>query len=993
MPKDNKNEKAEVSRRDFLVGAGAVVVSGAVGAGILAGCGGGETTTVTSTTTKTVTSTVSGGGATATVTSTVTQQVGTVTSTVTTGGTVTKTVTSTVTSGTGGGGLEPAFEPEVTTIKRSNSDGRNLSSNETKNGKLVRIRPLHYDDQYTVAELDPMIGARALKAQNNKTFDMPLKSLLSRYHHTYKKRVYSPNRILYPLQRVDWEPGSGDPSKTNPQNRMKSKYKRISWDTATTIIANEINRITQKYTPWAILCCMDAHGETKTIHAKHGCGMRLLRLYNNGYTQQMRNPDSWEGWYWGAKHFWGDGWQGQCKQVGPLYSDIIKNTKMCIYEGHDPATQVGCYFGEFPSLFYRWFQEAGGFILSITPELNYDSQVKCRPYIGKWVPVYENTDDALHLAIAYVMITENKYDQEYLNNHSVGFDQFKAYVLGQEDGIPKTPAWAAPICGVTEWTIKAIARRWAAVPTTTCHREGGPQRGPYSHEHARLEAYIMGMQGLGKPGQHSYATPHGMPRWTKNLTGGGASFASGFAYAGWAGAEDPQIKQHIAKCLVHEAILKGTFENPFSWMGTTLLRAPVEDQFQRYYYPIPADEGGSLIHMIWIDSPCNTTCWNNGNMYIEAYRAPQIEFVLGQHPWLENDMLLCDIIIPSNTKYEEEDIQGVVDEFAFAYLAYEAQSIKPIGESKSDMECVATIAEKLGANVLNDFMGGRTAAEWLRRGFDNSGAADFISFEEWKSKQYFTRPSAPDWENDKAGLIDFYNDPTSDPIKLPSGKLEYYSQRLAEAFPDDKERNPVAKYIIGGPASEGWYHDESLYGERCKKYPLLVISNHPRWRFHAQFDDIPWFRELPDARIKGYDGYMYESTWINPEDAAKYGIKTGDIIKIWNERGIVLGGAYVTELVMPGNIRQDHGARLDPINTTGPHSGWIDRSGANNLISPIHTSSPYATGMVVCGFLVQIAKLEPNEMEQWRQQYPEAFARDYDPAYGPLFSGWVEGGM
>jgi trimethylamine-N-oxide reductase (cytochrome c) len=92
---------------------------------------------------------------------------------------------------------------------------------------------------------------------------------------------------------------------------MKSKFKRISWDTATTIIADEIKRIKTKYTPWAILCCMDAHGETKTIHAKHGCGMRLLRQYNNGYTQQMRNPDSWEGWYWGAKHFWGDGWQGQ----------------------------------------------------------------------------------------------------------------------------------------------------------------------------------------------------------------------------------------------------------------------------------------------------------------------------------------------------------------------------------------------------------------------------------------------------------------------------------------------------------------------------------------------------------------------------------------------------------------------------------------------------------------------------------------------------------
>jgi len=982
----DKKERGEVSRRDFLIGAGAVVVGGAVGAGIaypLASGGDGEVTTVTSVKTvpTTVTTTATGGAG------------ATVTETVGAGATVTAPgSTVTITQPGGDGAVEPAFELETTFLKRSNSDGRNASACEVKNGKIVRIRPHHWDDEYTEAELKPIRGARAITAMNGHTFDVPLKSLLSFYHTTFKKRVYSPNRILYPLQRVDWEPG-GDITKTNPQNRGKSKYKRISWDEATDIISSEIKRITNTYTPWAILCQMDAHGETKQIHAKHGCGMRLLRQYNDGYTQQMRNPDSWEGWYWGAKHFWGDGWMGQCKQVGPLYSDILKNARMCIYEGHDPATQVGCYFGQFPSLFYFWFQEAGGFILSIAPDLNFDSAVKCRPYIGKWIPVLGNTDIALHLAIAYHWLDKGTYDQEYLDTHSVGFDSFKSHVLGEDDGIPKTPAWAAPICGVTEWTIKAMATEWANKPTTTCHREGGPQRGAYSHETARIEAYCMGMQGLGKPGQHSYATPHGMPRWEMALNANGARFASGFAYAGWAGAEDPQIKQHIAKNLIHEAILKGTVENPFSWMGTTLLRAPVEDQFQRYYYPIPASEGGSLIHMVWTDAPCNTVCWNNGFHYIEAYRSPQIEFFLGQHAHMENDMLLSDIIMPVNTKYEEEDIQGVSDEFAFSYLMYEGKAIESVGESKSDLEAVEAVAAKLGEDVRSNFMGGKTVAEWVKAGFDNSGAQDLISFEDWKAKQYFTQPAADDWQDDKAGLIDFYNDPDSDPIGLPSGKLEYYSERLAEAFPDDKERNPSAKYVCGGPASEGWYHDESLYGERCKTYPIICESNHPRWRFHAQFDDVPWFREIATGRIKGYDGYMYESTWINPETAAQYGIETGDIIKMWNERGTVLGGAYVTERVRPGMARQDHGARLDLINSSGPESTWIDRAGSNNLITPLRVSSPNATGMVVQGFLIQIEKLDPAEMEGWRKQYPEAFARDYDPAYGPLFTGWVEGGM
>jgi trimethylamine-N-oxide reductase (cytochrome c) len=987
-----------VSRRDFLVGSGTVVVGGAIGAGILSSCKGDEKT-VTVEKTKTVTTTVGGPGA-----STVTN---TITSTVGAGATVTETKTVTSTATGPGGALEPWQEPEVTTVKRSNSDGRNLSHNEVKHGRLVRIRPLHYDDQYTEAELKPIRGARAITAQNNKKFDMPMKSLLSRYHHTYKKRVYSPNRILFPLQRVDWEPG-GDPAKTNPQNRMKSKYKRISWDTATTIITDEIKRITAKYTPWAILCCMDAHGETKTIHAKHGCGMRLLRQYNNGYTQQMRNPDSWEGWYWGAKHFWGDGWIGQCKQVGPLYSDIARNTDMVILWGHDPCTQTTCYFGAFPGLLYYWFQDCGIFLLHISPDLNFTGQSFNRFGKGKWLPVLANTDDALNLAVAYVWFTENTFDKDYLETHSVGWEKYRDYVLGNEDGIPKTPAWASDKCCVAEWTIKALAREWASKATSTAHREGGPMRGPYAADKARIEAYNMGLQGLGKPGQHSYATPHNSPRWVKTFSSSAANWSGGFRFAGWPGAEDEMIKQHISRCLVHQAILYGTPEKPVSWYGTSLLAAPVEDQFERYYYPIPADQGGSIIHMIWTDSPCNTGCWNNGFLTIKAWRQPQIETVVGQHIWLENDMLLCDIILPVCTKFENEDLRGVNDEFSFSFLVYEKPACPRIGESMSDMEIVAEMADILGTK--SEFMNGRmTVAEWLQYGFEKSGAADLISFEEWKEKQYITAPAADDWQEDKAGLIDFYNNPASDPIRLPSGKLEYYSQRLAEHFPDDNERNPVAKYVIGGPGGSGedeqgkhdvaadiigWTHDESveveLGAERCKRYPLVCQNNHPRWRFHVQFDDVPWFREIDSGKMTGYDGYQYESVWLHPETCAARGIKHGDIVKIYNNRGIVLAIAYMTEKVIPGNARIDHGARIDPIATDVENDIWIDRGGSPNLITPRNPVSKNCTGHCVSGYLVEVEKLEPSEMEEWRQKYPDAFARDYDPAYGVLFSAWIE---
>ena len=91
------------------------------------------------------------------------------------------------------------------------------------------------------------------------------------------------------------------------------------------------------------------------------------------------------------------------------------------------------------------------------------------------------------------------------------------------------------------------------------------------------------------------------------------------------------------------------------------------------------------------------------------------------------------------------------------------------------------------------------------------------------------------------------------------------------------------------------------------------MSNHPRWRMHAQGDDITWTREIATMKITGPDGYQYEPVWLNPAEAEARGIAHGDIVKIFNERGIVLGGAYVTERLMPGVAYMDHGARWDPI--------------------------------------------------------------------------------
>jgi anaerobic selenocysteine-containing dehydrogenase len=167
--------------------------------------------------------------------------------------------------------VEPAFEPEQTFTKTLNLGGRQglPMRVDVKNGKIVRIRPLHFDEKYSLEHIQPWkIEARG------KTFKSHMKSLPYAFQTGYKRRVYSPNRILYPLKRVDWDPNG----ERNPQNRGTSKFKRISWDEATDIIASEIRRIHKEYGPYSILCQGDeiGHGESKNVHRTHGCMKWLL---------------------------------------------------------------------------------------------------------------------------------------------------------------------------------------------------------------------------------------------------------------------------------------------------------------------------------------------------------------------------------------------------------------------------------------------------------------------------------------------------------------------------------------------------------------------------------------------------------------------------------------------------------------------------------------------------------------------------------------------
>jgi len=873
-----------------------------------------------------------------------------------------------------GKGKKVDVKPDKTVIKALALGGLLGGGGEcvvdVKDGKAVRIRPFHYDWKYDKKKFN----AWKIK-RNGATLEPLMKALPGTFSLAYKKRTFSPNRIKYPLQRVDWDPNG----ERNPQNRGKSKYKRISWDEATTIVANEVKRMHKKYGPLSILVQGDGHGECKTIHTPHGHQGRLLDMMG-GFTQQVRNPDSWEGWYWGSKHVWGQGFQGMMSPAANLIKDISENCDMVLCWGCDPETTPWGFTGQYATRICYFWTQAGIKQIYICPELNYGAAV----HADKWIPVLPNTDAALQLAIIYVWLKEGTWNKEYIKTHAVGMDKVEDYVLGKEDGIPKTPEWASKKCGVPEWTIKALAREFAKKVTSIIHYFGGSMvRGPFSHEPGRLECVLLGMQGLGAPGVHQcQMTYFGMPRaeGLKSIRFFNPDLTERLRIP-CRTTIDAWGKQLIPKTLIQDAIL----HPPLTFIGSGGQESQVEDQFVKYTYPIAKEKGGVEVHMIWTDTPCRITCWNHGNWTIDAFQHPSIDFVIAQHPWLENECIYADIILPANTTLEVEDIVTNTRQGPhFQSVAIQEQAVQPIGESKSDYEIVLEIAKKLGLGER--FSEGKTTKDLEKDVFDTMEISNMISWKEFEEKKYYVYPTAKDWENDTPGFRKFYEDPVKNPLPTPTGKLEFYSERLAKYFPNDKERPPSPQWI-----EKSETHDERISSERAAMFPLLLMSNHGRWRTHAQGDDISWTRETPTCKVLGADGYRYEPVWINPKDAAKRDIKDGDIVKVINERGIVLCGARVWERMMPGVAYVDHGARHDPIIDT------VDRGGAINTIAPNGLTSKNACGQATSGYLVDVQKVTEKDYEEWRKIDPEAFdaafKREYDQASGLRFNAWVEGGM
>jgi len=661
----------------------------------------------------------------------------------------------------------------------------------------------------------------------------------------YRHWIYHPDRLKYPLKRVG--------------ERGEGKVERISWDEAMDTIVSELKRIKETYGNRAIFFGGGGH-----LGALHSIGSlaRALSMFG-GYTTSYGNISS-EGPVWAVMTSYGD------VMVGHSRSDLM-NAKLIIMWGWDPVRMISgtdCVYSLMKA------KEAGARIISIDPRLTHSGAT----YADEWIPIFPGTDTAMMVSMAYVIIKENLQDQAFLDKYTVGFDKFKEYVMGIEDGVEKTPAWASEICGVPAETIERLAKEYATTDPACLMDCQGPARSAMGEQYNRCAITLTAMTGnIGKPGGSACGGLMGIP------------FGHMFRAAGIPGMKNPAEAGGPS--------VRGTLD-----LNLRLVRRiHVNKVFDAF---LEGTKGGypADIKMAWFAGGNIMTQRGNINKGDRALKS--LEFIVNQDLFLTPTGRYADIVLPVLSFAEKNDLTRPWP--SGPYLTYANKAIEPIGECKSDWEIGNLLAEKLGFEDFDT----HTEDEWLRIFVEkNPEYAHYI-----KDYDTFKRDGIYriEMEEPYIAFKKQIEDPENNPFNTPSGKIEIFSQRVAEL--NNPDCPPIPKYI------STW---EDRNDPLIEKYPLQLLSPHPRVRVHSTLQNVDWLEEVEPHAV-----------WINPADAEPRGIRDGDEVLVFNDRGKLTIKAWVTKRIMPGVVSIYEGAWYDP------DEEGIDRGGCVNVL----TNDAYSPG-------------------------------------------------
>lgn len=528
-------------------------------------------------------------------------------------------------------------------------------------------------------------GGKIIKIRNNPAAPETMTGCVRGYKA--HEVVYAADRITHPLIRTG-ERGSG-------------QFREAGWEEALDLMAEQLLTVKTRFGNESILLLGGSGACRGAFHNTELLPDRFLKLYG-GYTR-LSGSYSTRAVSFVRPYLFG-------YEPSGLDAPTLLETKLVILWGANISVTR---FGTELENSIKTVRRKGTPVVVIDPR-----RTKTVNRLGTWwVPIYPGTDSVLMCALLWILLSERMVDRKQVDRISHGFDRLEAYIIGEADGIPKTPQWASPRCGVPEADIRTLAELYGKTKPAALIPGLSIQRTIGGEETMRLATALQ--VATGNVG-------------TKGGSSGGNV---------WNSLPEPYCPSIELDTPTHP----GPTVAVYRWPDAVLRGREGGYPSQiRFLYNV----GGNYL--------------NQGSDIKKNSKAfSAVDFSVTHDLFLTPTAAYCDVVLPVTSWLEREDIISP----GINYLFYSKKAVEPPPGVLNDWDIFCKLAARLG--ILEEFSGNQTPQEWLSQFIDESEIEDEQTF---RSSGIYKGPN-----QERVGLSEFVQDPEAFPLSTPSGKIEIAS--------------------------------------------------------------------------------------------------------------------------------------------------------------------------------------------------------------------------